>query len=85
MFVNQQDCAQTRLCPHTLMPQHKLLWPDTIMFLFNNNILIEFIRLIGENTIMLNCSWRSEVKYEYLTTVQQSPAVFLLEYFVILL
>ena len=56
------------------------------MFFVNNNILIVSTRLIDENTSMaVNCCWRSEVKYDYLTTVQQSPAVFLLEYFFILL
>ena len=38
---------------------------------------------------MLNFCWRSDSKWknvrDYLTTVQQSPAVFLLEYFVILI
>ena len=33
---------------------------------------------------MRQLDWRSEVKCDCLTTVQQSPAVFLLEYFVIL-
>ena len=34
------------LYPGTLVPQHKLLWPDTIMSLVNNNIIIVFTRLI---------------------------------------
>ena len=83
-FVPRHDCAHTWLCPDTLVPQHEL-WLDTIMSLDNNNIIIVSIRLcvnlIGENTSMLNfqntsilnCCWRSEVKCDYLTTVQQSP------------
>ena len=53
----------------------------------NNIIIIVSTRLIGENTnmCMFNCCCRSEVKCDYLTTVKQSQAVFLLEYFVILL
>ena len=62
------------------------LWPDTSMSLVNNSIImIVSTRLIGEKTSMFNCCWRSEVKCDYLTTVKQSQAVFLLEYFVILL
>ena len=38
-IVNRLDCAQTRLCPDTFMPQHES-WPDTIMSLVNNNIII---------------------------------------------
>ena len=75
------------LCPDTLVPQDEL-WPDTSMSLVNiNNIMIVSTRLIGGNTsmCMFNCCWRSEVKCDYLTTVKQSQAVFLLEYFVILL
>ena len=73
------------LCPDTLVPQDEL-WPDTSMSLVNNNIIIIVsTRLIGENTNMFNCCRRSEVKCDYLTTVKQSQAVFLLEYFVILL
>ena len=73
------------LCPYTLVPQDEL-WPDTSMSLVNNNIIIIVsTRLIGENTSMYNCCWRSEVKCDYLTTVKQSQSVFLLEYFVILL
>ena len=73
------------LCPDTLVPQVEL-WPDTSMSLVNNNItIIVSTRLIGENTSLFNCCWRSEVKCDYLTTVKQSQAVFLLEYFVILL
>ena len=72
------------LCPDTLVPQDEL-WPDTSLSLVNNNIIIIVsTRLIGENTSMLNCCWPSEVKCDYLTTVMQSQAVFLLEYFVIL-
>ena len=56
---------------------------------FDNYIIIVSTRLcvnlIGENTSMLNCCWRNEVNCDYLTTVEQSPAVFLLEYLVILL
>ena len=72
-------------CPDTLVPQDEL-WPDTSMSLVNNNIImIVSTRLIGINTsmCMFNCCWRSEVKCDYLTTVNQSQAVFLLEYFVI--
>ena len=73
------------LCPDTLVPQDEL-WPDTSMSMVNNNIIIIVsTRLIGENTSMYNCCWRSEVKCDYLTTVKQSQAVFLLEYSVILL
>ena len=73
------------LCPDTLVPQDEL-WPDTTMLVDNNNIIIIVsTRLICENTSMFNCCWRSEVKCDYLTTVKQSHAVFLLEYFVILL
>ena len=62
------------------------MWPDTSMSLVNNNIImIVSTRLIGEKTSVFNCCWRSEVKCDYLTTVKQSQAVFLLEYFVILL
>ena len=74
-------------CPDTLVPQDEL-WPETSMSLVNNNIImIVSTRLIGENTsmCMFNCCRRSEVKCDYLTTVKQSQAVFLLEYFVILL
>ena len=74
-------------CPDTLVPQDEL-WPDTSMSLVNNNIImIVSTRLIGENTsmCMFNCCWRSEVNCDYLNTVKQSQAVFLLEYFVILL
>ena len=53
----------------------------------NNNIIIVStglcVNLIGGNTSMLNCCWRNEVKCDYLFIVQQSPAVVLLEYFVI--
>ena len=73
--------------PDTLVPQDELL-PDTSMSLVNNNIMmIVSTRLIGENTsmCMFNFCWRSEVKYDYLTTVKQSQAVFLLEYFFIFL
>ena len=100
-FVPRHICAQTRLCPDTFdlcpdtfMSRHisaptRIIVADTIMSLVNNNIVIVstrlIVNLIGENTSMLNCCWRSEVKCYYLTTVQQSPAVFLLEYFVILL
>ena len=87
-FVPRRVCAQAHLCPDTLVPQHEL-WPDTIMFLNNNNIIIVSTRLcvnlIGENISMLNYCRRSEVKCYYLTTVQLSPAVFLLKYFEILL
>ena len=62
-------CAHTWQFPDTLVPQHEL-WPDTIMSLNNNNIIIVstrlFVNLIGENTSMLNCCWRSEVKCDYL-------------------
>ena len=49
------------------------------MSLDNNDIVIIestilCVNLIGESTSMLNCCWRSEVKCDYLTTVQQSPA-----------
>ena len=46
------------------------------MYLDNNNIIIVSTRLcvnlIGDNTSMLNCCWRNEVKCDYLTTVQHS-------------
>ena len=86
MTVSRHVCAQTRLCPGTLVPQHEL-WPDTIMSLDNNNIVSTrlCVNLIGKNTSMLNRCWQIEVKCDYLTTVQQSPVVFVLEYFVILL
>ena len=85
----RHDCAQTRLRPGTLVPQHELLLLDTIMSLVNNNIIIVFTRLI-----MCQLDWWKhkhaqlvvgEAKCDYLTSVQQSPTVFLLEYFVILL
>ena len=64
-FVPRHDCAHTCLCPDTLVPQHEL-WSDMNMFLDNNNIIIVSTRLcvnmIEENTSMLNCCWRSEVK-----------------------
>ena len=53
MIVHVHDCTQTRLCPDTLVPQHEL-WPDTIIPLDNNNIIIVstrlYVNLIGENT-----------------------------------
>ena len=44
-------CAQAWLCPDTFVfrhisAQHELLWPDTIMSLVNNNIIIVSTRLI---------------------------------------
>ena len=45
-IVPRHDCVQTWLCPDTLAPQHELLWPDTIMSLVNNNIIIVSTRLI---------------------------------------
>ena len=80
-FVPRHFCAQTWLCPLTLVPQHELLC--------KNNIIIVSTRLImcqldlWKQKHMLNCCWRSEC--DYLTSVQQSPAEFLLEYFVVLL
>ena len=43
------------------------------------------VNFIGVNTSILKYCWRSEVKCDCLTTVQLSPAVFLLKYFVIFL
>ena len=75
-FMPRHDCAQTGLCPDAfvprhvcaLVPQHELLWPNTIMSLVNNNIIIVSTRLItvcviliSENTTMPNCCRRSEV------------------------
>ena len=70
MIVPTHVCAQAWLCPDTLVPQHEL-WPDMIMSLENNYIINVSTRLcvnfIGENTSMLNCCWRSEVKCDYFT------------------
>ena len=112
----RHDCTQTRLCPGTLVPQHELLWSDTIMSLVNNNTIISIIKVAKYLVIWLvtrmngltrfllslsNCvhkinfvpTWLvktqacptvvGETKRDYLTSVQQSPAVFLQEYFVI--
>ena len=66
--------AQTWLCPDTLVPQHEL-WPDTIMYLDNNNIIMStilWVNLIGENTSMLKCCWRSEVNLFYCSAITSS-------------
>ena len=61
----------TWLCPDTFVPRS---CPWIIIIIVFTRLCVN---LIGENTSMLNC-WRSEVKCDYFTTVQQSPAVFLL-------
>ena len=63
-FVPKHDCAHTCLCPDTLVPLHES-WPDTVLSLDNDNTIIVSTRLcvnvIGENTSMINCCWRSKM------------------------
>ena len=40
------------LYPDILVPQHELLWPDTIMSLVNNNIII-----VSTGLIMCQLDW----------------------------
>ena len=82
MTVPRHIVPQHELWPDTIMAlDNNTNHPDVSrafnILHYNNNIIIVSTRLcvnlIDENTNMLNCCWRSEVKCDYLTTVQQLP------------
>ena len=82
-------CAKTWLCPDILVPQHKLLWPDVIMSLVNNNIIILSTRLI-----MCQLDWWKHKHaqlflgiemwlFNYCTTITSSIPTRIFRYFII--
>ena len=78
--VHIHECAQTRFCRNTNCGQARTC-PWSIIILCKIVSTRLCINMIGENTSMLNCFWRSEVKRDYLTTAGDCYEIFLLEYF----
>ena len=95
MTVLRLVCAHT-WCPHVIVPTHDCAQAHSYL---NANYCCQTrscswaiiivstrlcVNLIGVNISIINYCWRNEVKCDCLTTVQLSPAVLILKYFLIL-